>query len=253
MWAYHWNTLEAYEEALKHPWIMGVCGDVQWTSDGEFVMFHDGEVSIHTDGTGTINSKTYAQVQALNVTHGVYDRRTNSWKGKQDGSTAKIPTFDEYLDLCRMYGKIAIIEMKCASGAGTLDNFGAANVDAIAEKIYDRNMQDSVAFMVTSTIVNYMLDKYPDLFQWVSIDSSWTQATIDRYLRPNCTVASYIDTISGNKELLKYTHHKRKLVWGYAARSATGDYIQRGIDLGLDAISIFSEPTEEQKALASNT
>ncbi len=78
--------------------------DVQTTSDGKLVLSHDATVDRCTNGTGRVNSMTYAKIEALDA--GIK-------KGPEYVGT-KIPTFDQVLDLAR--GKIGIyVDIKNAS------------------------------------------------------------------------------------------------------------------------------------------
>jgi len=66
------------------------------------VMCHDATVDRTTDGTGNIANMTLAEIRALTLT------------GSDD---LKIPTFEEYLGICKWYGCVPIIELK-----GTVTN-----------------------------------------------------------------------------------------------------------------------------------
>jgi glycerophosphoryl diester phosphodiesterase len=89
------NTLPAFQEAIR----LGadfIEADVRTTSDGYLVLSHDETVDRCTNGHGKISGMTLAQVQAL------------------DAGGAKVPTFDQVLDLAR--GKIGIyVDVKSAS------------------------------------------------------------------------------------------------------------------------------------------
>lgn len=103
------NTLPAYKLSRK----MGfkcVETDVAFTSDGVAVLLHDGTINRtarNPDGTTisssiAIGSITYAQ--ALNYDFGI-------WKSSEYAGT-KIPTFLEFITLCKRIGLDAYIELK---------------------------------------------------------------------------------------------------------------------------------------------
>lgn len=77
-------------------------GDVQITSDGVPVMFHDDTVDAQTNGTGAVSSLTLAQFQALTldqVSGTIY-------------SAARLATFDEYCAIAKRDGLRIYPEIK---------------------------------------------------------------------------------------------------------------------------------------------
>jgi glycerophosphoryl diester phosphodiesterase len=91
------NTLPAYQAAIDAGADF-IEVDVRTTSDGKLVMMHDATVDSQTNGKGAVKDMTFAQIRALDV-HG-----------------AKVPTFDEVLELAR--GKIGIyVDSKQVSAA----------------------------------------------------------------------------------------------------------------------------------------
>lgn len=94
------NTLVAFQGAMDLGADM-IELDVQCTSDGAVVVFHDEKISRCTDGRGRIADYTLARLQKLDA---------GSWFA-QEFRGEKIPTLADVLDLCR--NKIAVnIEIK---------------------------------------------------------------------------------------------------------------------------------------------
>jgi glycerophosphoryl diester phosphodiesterase len=89
------NTIPAFQEAIR----VGADyfeADVRTTADGKLVLSHDATVDRCTNGTGQVSAMTFQQLEAL------------------DAGGAKIPTFDEALDLAR--GKIGVyVDIKNAA------------------------------------------------------------------------------------------------------------------------------------------
>ncbi|MBQ6213158.1 MAG: hypothetical protein IJJ57_09765, partial [Ruminococcus sp.] len=84
------NTLPAFEAAIESG-ADYIELDVQLTSDGELVVFHDEKLDRTTDGQGILSKYTYEQLQQLSA---------GSWFG--DGvefADTKIPLLSEVLDL----------------------------------------------------------------------------------------------------------------------------------------------------------
>lgn len=95
------NTIDAYKEAGKLGY-WSIESDVQQTSDGYYVMMHDSTVDRTTDGSGNIADMTLAQIRALHI---------------KNHTELQVPTFEEYLSICRRYGCVPQIELK-----GTITN-----------------------------------------------------------------------------------------------------------------------------------
>ena len=111
------NTLPAFEAAIR----LGADGvelDVQYSSDGALVIFHNDTLEKTSDGAGRVTAHTLAELRALDA---------GSWFGPSFAGT-RIPTLDEALDLIK--GKLLVnVELKVL---GTLrSGMGADAVKAI--------------------------------------------------------------------------------------------------------------------------
>ena len=81
------NTIPAFELAAQ----MGAQGvelDVQRSADGHAVIVHDFTVDSTTDGSGLVNTKTLAELKALDA---------GSWKSDEFTGT-RVPTLDEVFE-----------------------------------------------------------------------------------------------------------------------------------------------------------
>jgi glycerophosphoryl diester phosphodiesterase len=111
------NTLPAFEAAIR----LGADGvelDVQYSSDGALVIFHNDTLEKTSDGDGRVTAHTLAELRALDA---------GSWFGPSFAGT-RIPILDEVLDL--MKGKLLVnVELKVL---GTLQSgMGADAVKTI--------------------------------------------------------------------------------------------------------------------------
>ena len=95
------NTLPAFKLSKKNGFQI-VETDVQFTSDGVAVCLHDRNISRTSDGTGNIDSMTWEQVQTYDF---------GSWKSSAYAGT-KIPSFEQFLSLCKDIGLHPYIELK---------------------------------------------------------------------------------------------------------------------------------------------
>lgn len=124
------NTVLAFEAVTRH-W--GIETDIQVTSDGTWVCMHDSTVDRTTDGTGTVASKTLAQIKALKVD-------TGSNLAALTDVQKRVPTFDEFLAVCKKNRRVPIIEIKAG-------NYSAANYDEIVVRLRKFNLVQSPVFI----------------------------------------------------------------------------------------------------------
>lgn len=87
--------------------------DLQLTSDNEYVIYHDDTLDTLTNGTGTISSKTLADINIL-----IYTKGSNVSKFNDE----KIPTLKEFLAFCKGYGIVPFLEFKCNPNDGNMKN-----------------------------------------------------------------------------------------------------------------------------------
>lgn len=100
--SYPENTVPAFEAAGEHGFYGAEC-DVHTTSDGVFIVMHDDDVDRCADGEGDIEELSFAEISAMRIDAG---------NGIENYADLKIPTFEEYLDICRRYGMVPYIELK---------------------------------------------------------------------------------------------------------------------------------------------
>ena len=101
------NTASAIREALR----LGakvIEFDVRTTSDGELVLFHDGELDRLALRPGTIETLDWATVQTLDV---------GKWFKKGSFTGEPVPRFEEAVKLCLEGGATPLIEHKTGEAA----------------------------------------------------------------------------------------------------------------------------------------
>lgn len=100
------NTLPAYRLAKKNGFNYAEC-DVSFTSDGVAVLLHDSTIDRTSNGAGSISALTYDTVRAMDF---------GSWKAEAYTGTT-IPTFEEFIALCRAVGLRPYVELKAGTQA----------------------------------------------------------------------------------------------------------------------------------------
>lgn len=96
------NTAPAYEEAGKADFWGAEC-DVYRTKDGVWVLSHDKTTEKMLNSKYLINDTSYNKLAAENVKYG------NNIENYPD---LKMCTLDEYLQICKKYDMVAVIEVK---------------------------------------------------------------------------------------------------------------------------------------------
>lgn len=101
------NTLAAYTESYNRGWKYVEC-DVQFTADGVAVLLHDDTIDRTSNGSGTLSQMTYAQVSQFDFSYDDKDTENDfsAYRGE------KIPTFEEFIALCKELGLHPYIEIK---------------------------------------------------------------------------------------------------------------------------------------------
>ena len=95
------NTLPAFILS-KEKGYLTVETDICFTSDGVPILLHDWTIDRTSNGSGDIRNMTYAEVSQYDF---------GSWKSSEYVGT-KIPTFEEFMTLCRKLGLNAYVELK---------------------------------------------------------------------------------------------------------------------------------------------
>ena len=122
------NTLIAYKIAKERGFTMAEC-DVTFTEDGIGVLLHDDTIDRTSNGTGNIRNLTLAEARQYDF---------GSWKSSEFAGT-QIPTFDEFIRLCKYIDMHPYIEIK--SGASQ------AEVESLVATVRKYGMLDRVTWI----------------------------------------------------------------------------------------------------------
>jgi len=101
------NTLSAYRESSKHGFKYVEC-DVQFTKDGVPVLLHDDTIDRTSNGSGTVSKMTYSELLKYDFSYDDNDKTVDftAYRGE------KIPTFEEFIALCKELGLHPYVEIK---------------------------------------------------------------------------------------------------------------------------------------------
>lgn len=136
------NTLPAYKLAKKMGFTY-VETDISFTSDGVAVCLHDASINRTSNGTGNIGSLTWAQVQTYDF---------GSWKSSAYAGT-KIPSFEQFIKLCRDLGLHPYIELKDTA------TYTEAQIQGLVDIVAANGMQGKVTWIsFSATYLGYIKD-----------------------------------------------------------------------------------------------
>lgn len=124
------NTLPAYVLSKKKGFKYAEC-DVAFTSDGIAVLLHDDTIDRTSDGSGSISSLTYEQLLTYDF---------GSWFSSEYAGT-KIPTFEEFIKLCKHIDLHPYIELK-SSG-----NYTQEQIASIVDVVKANGMKGKVTYI----------------------------------------------------------------------------------------------------------
>ena len=79
--------------------------DVRQTSDKKLVIMHDSDISRTTNGIGEVKNLTFEQIRQYRIDVGSNIEQYSS-------DELIVPTFEEYVKICKQYGMFAVIEVK---------------------------------------------------------------------------------------------------------------------------------------------
>lgn len=96
------NSIPAFELAGKHGF-WGIETDIYETTDGQFVCLHDDYLDRTTNGTGKVTDYSLEQLETF---------RIDSGSNVEVSENLKIPTLQEYLEICVKYDCVAVVEIK---------------------------------------------------------------------------------------------------------------------------------------------
>lgn len=120
------NTEEGFRYAGERSYY-GIETDIRKTADGNFVCFHDPNLTAAAGVDITIEGSTLEQIQSVTL----FDKRNGTTKDKG----YKILSLAEYVLICKEYSKQAIIELKTPF---TEEDVGRI-IDVVAECGYIEN------------------------------------------------------------------------------------------------------------------
>lgn len=108
----------------------GIETDVHKTADGQFVLIHDDETGRVCETNIPVEGSTFDELRSLVL------KQKNGETGRTD---IRIPTLEEYIDICKDYGKVAVLEFK--------NRFEKPDLAEVVRRIEERGWLDNTVFI----------------------------------------------------------------------------------------------------------
>ncbi|MCR5040839.1 MAG: hypothetical protein K6C36_01920 [Clostridia bacterium] len=155
------NTCSAFVAAGNRSYY-GIETDVHVTKDGKYIVFHDDNTERVAGDCMVVENTTFETLRSLRLV----DR-----DGKRGRADLVMPSLEEYILICKKYGKKAILELK--------------NRMTKEQNLEIASIIDSLGYLDSTVFISFALDNlkdirsaYPD--QTVQfLDSKYDDSTID--------------------------------------------------------------------------
>ena len=221
------NTEKSYLAAVKKG-LMGIECDVQWTSDHRLICYHDTYLDSATNGTGRVCDLPWSYVST--VSYDKSDYRPDPAAERNPGTA--ICTFDTYLDICKKYNMLGVIDIKWISN-GPYD-LTRAVVQAVAAK----GMLGQVVFQSEGpNTLRTIRNASSKARIWVLTENGIADTVI---FLANSVDAEVINTNSLDAATINLVHDNRLKTCYYTANTSSrrNDLISKGCNyIMVDTIS----------------
>ena len=151
----------------------GIETDVHVTRDGKFIIHHDDNIKRMTGVDAVIEEIDAVELSLIRL----YDRNRDARETEVSRSDLSLPTLEEYIRICKKYGKVAVLELKRRMAteaiAGIIEEIRA--LDYLENTIFISfslmNMQD-VRRMLPEQKAQYLVSAWDnDLLEVLKKDS----------------------------------------------------------------------------------
>lgn len=125
------NTAAAFVAAGNRKSYFGIETDVHKTADGNYIIIHDDETGRVAAENLPVEKSLFSDLRKI---------RLNDKDGKTRGDLC-LPTLEEYLRICKKYGKVGVLELKNPFAKQDVEN-----IVATVRAEYDTNQMIFISF-----------------------------------------------------------------------------------------------------------
>ena len=139
------NTISAFIAAANRSYF-GIETDVHKTKDGKFILTHDDNAKRVTGVDTVIEETDFETLRSIKI----FEK-----DGKSYRSDLYMPSLEEYIKICKAYGKIAVLELK--------NSFPKEDIFSICDEINELGYLEGTIF-ISFVIENlhYVKEKHPE-------------------------------------------------------------------------------------------
>ena len=209
------NTMLAFYTGM-YMGANGIETDVHRTADGKYILIHDDNTKRVAADEMIVEKTTFDTLRNLIL---------SDVDGKKGRTDLRMPTLQEYIQICKKYGKIAVLELK--------NEFTASDVYKILGAI------DKMGYLENTTIISFCLKnlirlrkRYPDV-QAQFLLSEWDDKHMASLIKYNVDLD--IKHTAVTAELCKKIHDAGKVINCWTVDTVEDG--QRVIDCGIDFIT----------------
>lgn len=222
------NTREAFIDGAKAGCPALEC-DVRITTDGKIVISHDPDLKRLTENGDNpteinVNNSSYEELKDIELTQ---INPNNVGKGH-------ICLFEEYLQICKEYDVVPVIEFKWATGIyasnedESIQDF--SNVHKVVDMVKEYGLYDKAIFITFMKYLTLYLRKtYPDM-KLQQLANISLEEYLDTFAELNIDV-DILYTLC-TKEFVDKCHSKgiKVNIWTLNDKSLLSKYIEMGVD-----------------------
>jgi glycerophosphoryl diester phosphodiesterase len=210
------NTKEALEAAIKVGYKMVEC-DIARTSDGVFVLQHDATIDRCSNGTGRVDSHTFAELQKLDF---------GSWYNS-DFSYIRIASLEEVIKLCKR--KNVILELDIADD----DRFSDAYIPDLFKLVQKHGMLSRTVFCAKKSRLEVLQEVSSCVC--VSVSGVNKKSEVEKAVElksKSLSINVSIPFAAITPELCEYAHSLGMYVktWTYNRDADMDDAFEKGAD-----------------------
>lgn len=229
------NTEEAILYAAKDLQYQLIEIDLKQTKDGVFVLCHDDNF-----GDYMIADTTYDVLKDVEIT-----KSRNSGYPSQNGSvtkspyTSKICTLERYLEICKEYGVIAVIELKGSKG---ITNSDQSRMQALMDEIERLGMRDQIIFLASAynCLIWTREHGYDDIPCQYLVGSCENDEIYNRCVQYNLDISfntTYGDYSNSDEWIKKYKDAGLEVSTYTYTQYSNYDIVQKWINKGVDYVT----------------
>ena len=229
------NTEEAILYAAKVLQYQLIEVDLKQTKDGVFVLCHDDNF-----GDYIIADTTYDVLKDVEVT-----KSRNSGYPSQNGSvknspyTSKICTLERFLEICKEYGVIALIELKASKG---ITNSDQSRMQALMDEIERLEARSQVALLASAynCLIWTRNNGYEDIPCQYLVGSCESEEIFNRCVQYNLDISfntTYGDYSNSDEWIKRYKDAGLEISTYTYTQYSNYDVVQKWINKGVDYVT----------------